>query len=129
MVTSKPSKKAQLFTRYLFFVSGNKISVRQVWGGVTKRDIKTVLIYGGYMVRSSRVIHGSWRLVHHHSVGGVTTAIEWVGIGASLGNLSMEYILSCGVPRNLSTIWDTISKLKTGRAATSHELSAKDGKV
>ena len=38
----------------------------------------------------------------------------------------MEVILSCGVPRTLNTIWYTTSKLKTGGAAASQELSVKE---
>ena len=37
----------------------------------------------------------------------------------------MESILSCGFLRTLNTIWDTMSKLNTGGAATYQELSAK----
>ena len=51
-------------------------------------------------------------------MGGATTAAAWVGLGADFGNPSIKAILSCGVPRILNKIWDTMSKLKTGRAAT-----------
>ena len=81
----------------------------------------------------SRVIyfggrHESWRLVHHHRVGGVTTSAAWAWIGAAFGNLSMDTILSCGVPSMLNIIWETTYKLKTVGAASSQELSVKDGK-
>ena len=78
-----------------------------------------VLMSVGSRVIKSRVIYRSWLLVHHHIVGGATTAAAWVGLGAYFGKPSMESILSCGVPRTLNTIWDTMSKLKIGRAATS----------
>ena len=45
--------------------------------------------------------HGSWQLVHHCRVVGVTTAAAWVGIWTDFGKLSMEAILSCRVPRTL----------------------------
>ena len=70
------------------------VFIRQVWGRVIYRDIRSVLMSGGYRVRKFRVIHRSWQLVHHHRVGGVTTNAEWVGLGASFGNQSMEAILS-----------------------------------
>ena len=77
-------------------------------------------------VRNFRGRYGSCRLVHHHRVEGVTNTAEWVRLGEAFGNPSTEAIASCGVPRALSTIWDTKSKLKTERAAASQELSAKD---
>ena len=58
--------------------------------------------------------------------GGVTTAVSWVGIGEAFGEPYMEAIMSCGVPRTLNTIWYTTSKLKTGGAAASQELSVKE---
>ena len=36
-------------------------------------------------------------------------------------------ILSCGVTRIVNTVWDSTSKLKTVRVASSQELVAKDG--
>ena len=47
----------------------------------------------GSRVRNFMVIHGSWQLVHHHRVGGVTTTAVLVGLGAAFANLSMEAIL------------------------------------
>ena len=58
----------------------------------------------------------------------MTTAAEWVVIGEAFENLPMEAILNCIVPRTVDTIWDTTYKLKTGGAADSKELSAKDVK-
>ena len=55
----------------------------------------------------------------------MTNTAEWVRLGEAFGNPSTEAIASCGIPRALSTIWDTKSKLKTGGAATSQELSVK----
>ena len=57
----------------------------------------------------------------------MTTSAEWVGIGAVIGNIHIEAILSCGFPRTLNTIWDTTYKLNTIGAAASQELSVKDG--
>ena len=45
--------------------------------------------------------HGSWQLVHHRRVVGVTTAAAWVGLWTDFGNLSMEGIPSCRFPRTL----------------------------
>ena len=61
-------------------------------------------------------------------MGGATTAAAWVGIGADFGNPSMKAIPSCGFTSTLDTIFDTTSKLKTGGAESSQELSMKDRK-
>ena len=45
--------------------------VRQLWGGGINRDRTEVLMYVGYIVRNFSVIHRSWKIVHHHRVGGV----------------------------------------------------------
>ena len=98
---------------YCFFVSGNPSFVRQLWGGGISRDRTAFLMCVGLRFRNFRGIHGSWKLVHHHRVGKVTTAALWVGLGDAIGDRSMEDILICGVPRTLYTIWDTTSNLKT----------------
>ena len=67
----------------------------------------------GSRVRNFMVIHGSWQLVHHHRLGGVTNAAAWVGLGDTFGNPYMEAILCCGVPRVLYTIWYVTSKINT----------------
>ena len=100
-------------------MSGIPSFVIQLWVGGINRDRTAVLISVGSRVRNFRGRHGSWRLVHHHMMGGVTTAAAWVGLGVDFGKPSMEAILSCVLPRILNTIWDTMSRLKTGRAATS----------
>ena len=64
--------------------------------------------------------------MHQHRVGVVNTNAEWVGLGMAFGNPYMESIPSCGVPRTLNTIWDTMSKLNTGGSADSQEFSVKD---
>ena len=84
-------------------------------------------MYVGSIVINFRVINGYWRIVHHHRVGGVTTAAAWVGLGDSFGNLPMETMLSCGVLRTLKIIWDTTSKIKTRGEVASQELSTKNG--
>ena len=53
-----------------------------------------LLMYVGSIFRNFRGRHGSWRLVHHHRVGKVTTTEVWVWLGVSFRNLSMETILS-----------------------------------
>ena len=55
-------------------------------------------------------------------------ATVWVGLGGAFENPSMETILSFGVPRTLNTIWDTMSQIETGVAATYQELYVKDRK-
>ena len=109
-------------------MSGSPSFVRQLWGGGINRDRTAVLMSVGYRVIKFRGRHGSWRLVHHHRVGGVTTAAAWAEIGAAFGNPSMEAILSCGFPGTLNTIWDKTSKLNTRGEAASQKLSMKDGK-
>ena len=54
-----------------------------------------VLIYGGYRIRDFRGRHGSWRILHHHRVGGVTTSAAYVELWVHFGTLSMEAILVC----------------------------------
>ena len=56
----------------------------------------------------------------------MTTAGACVGIGEAFGNLSMEAILSCGVPRTLNKIWETTSKLNAIGEAASKELSVEN---
>ena len=58
----------------------------------------------------------------------MTNTEAWVGLGVAVGKMYMEAILNCRVPRTVDTIWDTTYKLKTGGAADSKELSAKDVK-
>ena len=88
-------------------MSGSPSFVRQLRGGGINRDTKAVLMSVGSIVRKFRGRHGYWQLVHHHRVGGVTTAAAWVGLGDSFGNPPMEAILSCRVPMKLNTVWDT----------------------
>ena len=52
------------------FVSGIPSFVIQLWGGVINRDRTAVLMSLGSRVRNFRGRHGSWRLVHHHRMGG-----------------------------------------------------------
>ena len=78
----------------------------------------------GSIVRNSIGRHGSWMLVHHHRLEcGYLCSMGWDR--AAFGNLYMEAILSCGVPRTLNTFWDITYKLKTGGADGSQELSVK----
>ena len=74
-------------------------------------------------VRNFRGIPGSWKIVHYHRVGGVTTAAVWVELGTAFGDPSMEAILSYGVPRTLYTIWYTTYKLKTVESSVSQKIS------
>ena len=126
MVISKPSEEAHQFTIYLFFVSVNPIIVRQLCGGGINKYSIEVLMHGGYRVGYLRGRHVSWLLVHHHRVGGVTTTEAWVGLGVDFENPSIESILSCVVPSNLNTIWDSMSNLKTGGISAPQGLSMKD---
>ena len=128
VVTSWSSGEAYQLTKSPFCcVSQSKFS-RQLWGGGINIDSTEALMSIGYRIINFKKIHGSWRLVNHHRVGWMATAEYWVGLGASFGNLSTEDILSCGVPRTLNKIWDTLYKLSTGGASPSQEPSAKSGK-
>ena len=67
-------------------------------------DRTVVFIFVGSRVRNFRGRHGSWQLVNHQRVGGVTTAAVWTGIGSAFRKPSMEVIISCRVPKTLKTI-------------------------
>ena len=94
-------------------MSDSKSFVKRLCEGGINRDRTELLMSLGSIVINFRVINGYWRIVHHHRVGGVTTAAAWVGLGDSFGNLPMETMLSCRVLRMLKIIWDTTSKIKT----------------
>ena len=91
----------------------------QVWGGVINRDMTTVLVSMGIY---SQELHDKTQVLVTSAPpqgGGVTNIVVWVGLGSAFGNLSMESILICGVPRELNIICYTMSKLKTRGAAAS----------
>ena len=71
-------------------------------------DRKAVLMSVESRVRKFRGIHRSWKLLHHNRMGGVNTDAAWVGIVAAFGNPYIEVILSLGVPRALTKIWENI---------------------
>ena len=77
-----------------FFVSGSPSFFRHLWGGGINMDMMAVLMSVGYRVKYFRGRHGSWQPVHHHKVGGATTAAAWVELGDAFGKPSMEAILS-----------------------------------
>ena len=70
-------------------------------------------MFGGMRVGYFMIRNVSWRLVHHHRVGELTTGAAWVELGVNFGDLAMEAILSCGIPRTLSTVWYSAFKLKS----------------
>ena len=55
-------------------------------------------------VRKFRGRQDSWKLVHNHRMGVVTTSAVWVGTGVAFENLSMEVMLRCRVKRTLNKI-------------------------
>ena len=71
------------------FVSGSPSFVRQLWGGVINRYRTEFLMSVGYRFIKFSGRHGSWQLVHHHRVGGVTTSSALVRIGAAFGKPSV----------------------------------------
>ena len=79
--------------------------VKRLCEGGINRDRTELLMSLGSIVINFRVRHGSWKLVHCHRVRVVTTNALWVGLGGAFGNQSIEAILSCGVLRELNTIW------------------------
>ena len=109
-------------------MSGSPNFVRQLWGVVINRDRKSVLMSVVSRVINFRVIHGFWKLVYHHRLGGVTTNSACVGIGEAFGNPSMEAIMSCKFPRTLTTTWYKTSKLKIEGSPAFQEIYVKDGK-